>query len=228
MERQRKDKRLRKILRISVIAGIFGQTFSTLSGSGSAFLTKFAIMLNATPLQFGILSAIGQVSQIFQPLGAIITKRRRKRKGVVLTLQFIGYGIALLYGILPFVFFSGSTIRAFLLLFLLSVSLLSVANNAWIGWISDLVPLRVRGRFFSVSSQYVMLTAVGVSYGFSLFIDRFSTGSRQYLHTQESAFFTAENLPLGFAIIFFCSCYISFFRAGCPFTTARERKEDRE
>ena len=215
MTRQRKDKGLRKIFRISVTSGIFGQVFGTLSGSGSAFLTKFAIMLNATPLQFAVLSAIGQVSQIFQPLGAFITKRRTKRKGVVLTLQFVGCGIALFYGILPFTFSSGGTIRAFLVLFFFSVSLLSVASNAWIGWISDVVPLSVRGRFFSALSRYVMLTAVGISYGFSLFIDRFDRGDGQGFHVHKSSFFTAENLPLGFAIIFlvavvaaFCGLYV--------------------
>ena len=83
LKRQRKDRGLGRIFRISVISGIFGQIFSTLSGSGSVFVTKFAIMLNAAPLHFAILAAIGQVSQIFQPLGAFVTKRRTKRKGVV-------------------------------------------------------------------------------------------------------------------------------------------------
>ena len=203
MARQREDTGLRKIFRISVLSGVFGQIFNTLSGSGSAFLTKFAIMLNATPLQFAILSAIGQLSQIFQPIGAFVTRKRTKRKGVVLTLQCIGCGIVLLYGILPFTFFSGNTIYAFLLLFFISVSLLSIASNAWIGWISDVVPLRVRGRFFSVLSQYVMLTAVIVGYGFSLFIDHFSTGGGKVFRVEEGTFFTTENLPLGFAVVFF-------------------------
>ena len=192
------------------MSGIFGQIFSTLSGSGSAFLTKFAIMLNATPLHFAILSAIGQVSQIFQPLGAFVTKRRTKRKGVVLALQFIGCGIVLCFGIIPSVFSSGNAIHALLLLSFLSVSILSIAGNAWIGWITDVVPLRVRGRFFSTLSQYVMLTAVGVGFGFSLFIDHFSSAGRQDIHAQASAFFKAENLPLGFAIIFFAAVVAAF------------------
>jgi len=147
LRRQRKDRGLGRIFRISVISGIFGQVFSTLSGSGSAFITKFAIMLDAAPLHFAILAAIGQVSQIFQPLGAFVTKRRTKRKGVVLTLQFIGCGIVLCFGIIPFVFSAGNAIYALLLLSLLSVSILSVANNAWIGWITDVVPLRVGDAF---------------------------------------------------------------------------------
>ena len=211
---QRKDKGLRKIFRISVTSGIFVQIFSTLSGSGSAFLTKFVIMLNATPLQFAILAAIGQVSQIFQPLGAFVTKKRTKRKGVVLALQLIGCGIALCFGILPFIFSSGDAIHVLLLLLLVSVSLLSIAGNAWIGWITDIVPVNIRGRFFSTLSQYVMLTAVIVGMGFSLFIDHFSSAGRQDLHAWASDFFRTENLPLGFAIIFFVAVVAAFFGLG--------------
>jgi MFS family permease len=212
--RHRKDRVLRKIFRLSVISGIFGQVFSTLSGSGSAFLTKFAIMLSATPLQFSLLFAIGQVSQVFQPIGAFVTKNRTNRKSVVLTLQFLGCGMALFYGILPFISFSGNTIYIFLLLFFLSVSLLSIAGNAWIGWISDVVPLRVRGRFFSNVSQSVMLTAIVVGYAFSLFIDHFNTGVGQDFHIRESAFFSPGNLPIGFAIVFFVAVISAFSGLG--------------
>jgi MFS family permease len=214
MIRQRGDRGLRKIFRISAISGIFGQIFSTLSGPGSAFLTKFAIMLNAAPLHFALLSAIGQVSQTFQLLGAFVTKRRKKRKGVVLTLQFVGCGIVLCFGIVPFIFSTGNAINALLLLFFLSVSLLSVASNAWIGWITDIVPLRVRGRFFSILSQYVMLTAIGVGFIFSLFVDHFSSTGKDDIRSHAYAFFKAENLPLGFAIIFFVSVAAAFSGLG--------------
>jgi MFS family permease len=214
MVKQTKERGRGKIFRISVMSGILSQVFSTLSGSGSAFLTKFVIMLNATPFHFAVLSAIGQVSQVFQALGAFVTRRRTKRKGVVLTLQFIGCGIALLYGILPFIFSSGNAIRAFLLLLFVSVSLLSIAGNVWIGWISDIIPLRIRARFFSGLSQYLMLTTVAVSYGFSLFIDHFGISGKENLHTQGSAFFTAENLPAGFTIIFLIAVVAAFSGLG--------------
>lgn len=185
-------------------------------------------MLNATPLHFAILSAIGQVSQIFQPLGVFVTKKRTKRKGVVLTLQFIGCGIVLCFGILPFVFSSGNAIHALLLLFFLSVSLLSIASNAWIGWITDVVPLTVRGRFFSTLARYVMLTAVGVGVGFSLFIDHFSSAGGQNIHARASAFFRAENLPLGFAIIFSVAVVGAFFGLGVLSRLPEKKKKIEE
>lgn len=197
---EREDGRFSNIVRISIAEGIFGQIFNSLSGPGSVFLTKFAIMINATSLQFGILAAIGQISLVFQPLGAIITRRREKRKGVVLNLLFAGRGIALFYGIIPFFFLSGNTISVFLLLFFLSVSLSAVADNAWIAWISDMIPRRVRGRFFSARSRYLMLTAIIVSCAFGFFIDLFIEGASS---GRLSGIFTHEHLPYGFAIIFF-------------------------
>jgi len=210
MEREREDKRLRRFLKISIIEGVLGQIFTTLAGPGSAFLTKFAIMLNATPFQFGILSAIGQLSQIFQPLGSIMTKKRLKRKPIVLPLQFSGRAIALLYGALPFVFLRGNAMDVFLLLFLISISLQSVADNAWIGWISDLVPVSARGRFFSLRSQYLMFTAVGAGYVFSIFIDSFTTEGMHVPYFWRPLFFKAEQLTLGFSVIFLVAAVAGF------------------
>ena len=199
MQIEREERRFRKTVRISIAEGIFGQIFNSLSGPGSAFVTKFAIMLHATPLQFGILAAIGQISLLFQPLGAMITKRRDRRKGVVLKLLFAGRGITIFYGILPLIFVTGHAIEALLLLSLFSVSLAAVANNAWIAWISDMIPVGMRGRFFSLRSRYLMLTAIAVAYAFSLFIDRFTAADNT---VWLGSFFVPDNLSYGFAIIF--------------------------
>ncbi len=201
---------LRKIFRISVLSGIFGQVFGVLAGAGSAFLTKFAILLNAAPVHFGILAAIGQISQIFQPIGSFVTKRRTRRKGVVLALLFIGYAVAICFGVLPFVFPQGTAIYAFLLLFLTSVAFLSIANNAWIGWITGILPSRVRGRFFSILSQYMMITSVAIGIVFSIFIDSFAPPNSPDGGAESGAFFAPEGMPIGFAIVFLVAAAAGF------------------
>ncbi len=208
--RKGEDGSLRKIFRISVVSGIFGQIFSVLAGSGSAFLTKFAILLHASPVHFGLLAAIGQVSQIFQPIGALVTKRRTRRKGVVLTLQFVGYALAVCFGALPFLFPNHQAINIFLMLFFLSVSILSIANNAWIGWITDVIPHRVRGRFFSTLSRYMMIIAVGTGIVCGLFIDSFSAPVNNDAVPNAAIFLRPENLPLGFMIIFLVAAAAAF------------------
>lgn len=203
MVKQEKDDGLKKIFRISVISGILSQIFNTLIGSGSAFVTKFAIILNASPLHFAILAAIGQISQVFQPIGALITKNRIERKGLVITLRSIGYGITLFFIILPFIFSNEVAIKALIILSFFSVSLLSIANNAWIGWIADVVPLRVRGRFFSVISQYILLTSIGVGLIFGFLVDNFDIVSYKP--------FDAEKMHIVFAAIFFIGVFAAFW-----------------
>jgi len=75
---------LRRTMKISVIEGAFAQMYMSLSGPGSVFITRFAVLLNASPLHFGLLAAIGQMSQVFQPLGALITRPLKSRKRMVL------------------------------------------------------------------------------------------------------------------------------------------------
>jgi len=164
---------LKKSLKISVSEGVSSQVFTSLGGPGSVFLTKFAVMLGATPFQFGILAAIGQLSQLFQPLGVALTRRSKERKPVTLKLLSVGRTIVLLFGILPFFLPKNIAIWAFLGLFLVSSSFNAAGLNTWIAWISDLFPLRIRGRFLSRRSQFLLIAALITGYLFGAFVDMF-------------------------------------------------------
>lgn len=198
-------RRLKEFEKLSVIEGVFAQIFNTLAGPGSAFITKFAIMLNATPFQFGILSAIGQGSQIFQPFGAVITRSKVKRKSVVISLQLLARATVLLYALLPFAGLGGSSIYVFLLLFLFSVSMQAMADNAWIGWMTDLIPHGARGRYFSLRTQYMLFGAIAAGYLFSIFIDSYGPGGSDHFVRSGSALFRPELLPIGFLLLFFAA-----------------------
>lgn len=189
---------------------MFGQMFSSLAGSGSPFLIKYALVLSATPMHLSILAAIGQVSQIFQPLGSLVIKRRTARKGAVLTLQFFGYALAFCVGLLPFILSQQHALTAFLCIFFLSVLFLSVANNIWIGWITDIVPGRMRGRFFAMLSQYGMIVSLVVGAGFGLFIDAFGRPLDDRENSPIFTFFRQENIHLGFLVIFSIAALAAF------------------
>ncbi|MGD9706922.1 MAG: MFS transporter, partial [Candidatus Delongbacteria bacterium] len=141
--------RLRGAIKISIVEGIFAQIHSTMTAIGTVFITKFALMLNATPFQFGILSSIGQLSQLFQPLASVITKNLDSRKSQTVNYALAGRLLTLLLPVIPFVFEGRAAITAFLSVCFISTVLQAISGNMWIAWISDLVPLRFRGRFFS-------------------------------------------------------------------------------
>jgi hypothetical protein len=197
---------INRTVKISITEGMLWQVYATVAAPGSVFLTKFAVMLGATPLQFGLVSAIGQLSQVFQPLGVALTRKMTSRKGVVVALVSAGRAIAFLYGFLPLALSAQAAMWAFLPLFLVATSLQAVGGNAWIGWISDIIPLEIRGRFFARRSQFLMLAGMVTGYLFSAFIDLFATersGLSQAIVSAvgNAALFVSENLPHAFAAL---------------------------
>jgi MFS family permease len=165
---------LRRTFRISLTEGIFAQVHMTLAGPGSVFVTRMAVMLGAAPVHFGLLAAAGQFSQLLQPLGVAITRRKALRKPTVMLLAGSGRMLAPAFGLLPFLFPGDISLNVFLVLFVLSASLLSLSVNVWTGWIGDIVPHRVRGRFFASRNQILMLAGLLTGYVFGTLADLFS------------------------------------------------------
>ncbi|MBN2858097.1 MAG: MFS transporter [Candidatus Delongbacteria bacterium] len=199
--------RLRGAIKVSIIEGIFAQIHGTLSAIGTVFITKFALMLNATPLQFGILSSIGQFSQMFQPLASVITKNLDSRKNTTVNYALAGRFLTLFIPVIPFVFEGQAAIAVFLSVCFISTVLQAISGNMWIAWISDLVPLRFRGRFFSNRSVYLTIAAILTGYTFGFFLDLFDSGKgslaeKLKLALDLSGFLNKDNLPYAYMIIF--------------------------
>ncbi|HCX59503.1 MAG TPA: MFS transporter, partial [Candidatus Cloacimonas sp.] len=53
---------IRHTIHSSVREGVFAQIYGNLAQIGSSFITKLMVMLGASPLQYSLLSAIGQIS----------------------------------------------------------------------------------------------------------------------------------------------------------------------
>jgi MFS family permease len=203
----KKSDNLRNAIKLSIIEGSYAQIYATLSSIGTVFITKFALLLNATPFHFGVLSSIGQLSQLFQPLGSIITKDLESRKSKTVRYAFAGRFLTLLLPVIPFLFDGHTAIYIFLSVCLASTVLQAISGNMWIAWISDLIPLRFRGRFFSGRSVYLTIAAILTGYVFGFFLDMFDSaegGSLEKLKKYIPAgdFFTRENLPYAYIIIF--------------------------
>ncbi|NIA22562.1 MAG: MFS transporter [Proteobacteria bacterium] len=196
---------VRETIRYSIIEGAFAQIFLVLSGPGSVFITKFAIMLGAKPIDFGILTSIGRLSDVFQLLGMAITKRFKSRKSVILPFASIGRALILVIALIPF-FMRGSNyaIYIFLLIFFFSASLQSISANAWIAWISDMIPLRIRGRFFSRRNQYLVVIGTVVAFIASFYVDLFDKPPGAFAKFVLKIFHGLHHIPsVNMSIVFF-------------------------
>lgn len=205
--KKRKQQILRRGIRISTIDGLFAQLYGALCQIGSGFITKFMVILGASPLQFSLLSALGQVSALFQPLGLAFTHRLKSRKNACVWITAAGRFLTFFMGAALLFSSASQGIWFILALLFVSAGLQAIGANIWIAWISDLVPLSIRGKFFSKRNQILILAGLAAGYIFSLFVDMFEAGGGilRILLDKSAAlasFFVPANQPLFMSGIF--------------------------
>ncbi|HOH46958.1 MAG TPA: MFS transporter [Candidatus Cloacimonadota bacterium] len=195
---------LRKTYRISILEGIFAQIYGSVCQIGSSYITKILVILGASPIHYSLLSALGQVSAVFQPLGLALTKGLKRRKWACVWITSAGRFLTLFLGFSLFFRDKSTGIWFILGLLFVSAGLQSAGANIWIAWLSDLVPLRIRGRFFSRRNQIMMFASLIFSYVLSFHVDLFEKagsgfrasyaaflGLQKYLTLQNQAWFLA-------------------------------------
>ena len=144
------------------VAEIVGACFS------SAVVTAWGVELGASPVLLGVLWGLPYFGQIFQLPGAWVTARFG-RKRVAVVMNALARQALLPIAVLPFADLSIDAKRAILVaLFALSSLLSILGNNAWLAWMGDLVPARVRGRYFGQRTAMCTLVATVASLGNSL------------------------------------------------------------
>ncbi len=167
---------VRRALHISTLEGAVATVQITISGAigGSVFLTGFALLLGANNFQLGLLGALPFVGQLFQFVGAYLEQRSGERRNLVLYGSLVGRLIWALLLALPFLsFLQGSELAIFFLGLAISYAANGIAANAWLSWMSDLVPGHERGRYFGVRNTVVALSAMLTTYLAGLALDHF-------------------------------------------------------
>ncbi|MCK9310535.1 MAG: MFS transporter, partial [Candidatus Cloacimonetes bacterium] len=202
-----KDGSLRKAYRISILEGIFAQVYGNLAQIGSSFITKLMVIMGATPMHYSLLSALGQVSAIWQPLGVALTHKLRQRRMACVWITAAGRILTLFLGLALLFPIREHGIWFILILLSLSAGLQSMGANIWIAWISDLIPLSIRGRFFSRRNQILVSIGLVISYILSFHVDLFEPAKNNlkqlyigFLHAE--SFFTPQNQAWFLAGIF--------------------------
>ncbi len=170
---KRKNSLIHRVYYTSIREGIFAQVYGNLAQIGSSFITKFLVLLGATPLQYSLLSALGQISNLWQPLGVAFSHHIPQRKWLCVWITAVGRLLSLFMGLALFFPNSSHGIWFILTLLFFSAGFQATGANIWIAWISDLIPLKIRGRFFSFRNQILMIVGLVFSYIISYHVDLF-------------------------------------------------------
>jgi MFS family permease len=181
---------VRRALRISMVEGAVSTVSISITGAigGSVFLTGFAMLLGASSFHLGLLGALPFLGQLTGFLGAYLEERVGNRRAMVLYGALAGRLVWALLLALPFLgFLGGAQLAVFFVGLAISYALNGIAGNAWLSWMSDLVPPRERGSYFGTRNTLAAIAAMAATYLAGLGLD---------------ALRAQGNEPLGYALIF--------------------------
>lgn len=153
----RKASPNRKNLALATWEGVPSTIFQVIIGG--QFLTGFLLYLGATSGQLGFVLAITTFVNIAQIAVAFFIQRLKSRKWALVLFggfQRILWGCT---GIVPFVFPKDYWVTAFIGFYVSAFLLNTVLSMLWSSLISDIVPARVRGRYFGIRNT--VLNALG-------------------------------------------------------------------
>ena len=162
----------RRGMRISTYDGVFATIHGNLTGG--VIFTSLLLTLGAQKYHFAILNAISAIAQLPQILSAFWMGRLRSRKAVVISSALVSRLILCLIVLLPHMLPFPTALKTILGAAFLWGALGSISSNAWTGWMSDLVPRRIRGRYFSSRNFALGLASIIASLLVSWFLDQFS------------------------------------------------------
>ena len=156
---------LRKAMLIATGGWMFGSVwFSSMSGTP---LTLYAKQLGASQFQFGLLAALPFLASILSLPASILIEATGQRKRIFLLGLYLQRFLWFVIAIAPLWILNkgGFThqrlaMSVFLWLMFIMYSGQAIGGPAWVTWMADLVPDRIRGKYFSRRRQFGMLTAV--------------------------------------------------------------------
>lgn len=167
---------VRRGLLLSIAEGMMAQVHITLTAG--AFLTGYALMLGAGNVTVGIVAALPFLIQPLQLFGAWLIERQGARKPLAVGGSF-GRALWLILLVLPYLPLS-TTHRLIALVATLTAAnaLLTLCGNAWLNWMTDLVPPRLRGRYFGTRSSAMAVMAMAANFGGGFWLDQMRAANR--------------------------------------------------
>src|SRR5437764_1062508 len=168
-------RELRRSLRLSTTEGIVAELVGACASG--ATLTAWALYLGLAPVLVGLLGALPFIAQLVQIPSAWLTHVHGSRRTALWTIG-VARQLPLALAFLPWLPLSQAEQRAVLLAIAAAASLLGVAgNNAWTTWMGELVPDRLRGRYFGRRTAFCALGSTLGALGAGLALDHARPGA---------------------------------------------------
>ena len=151
-----------KGLKMLIFDGICTQVMSVLTGG--AFLTAFALLLGASNVVIGLLTALNPLAQILQIPAIFLIERTRLRKAAVVFSSFFSRIFWIIAALLPWLVPPSYRIYLLIVSVLLFYGIGAISGLAFNSWMIDFIPERIRGRY--TGKRLAISTLVGAALSF--------------------------------------------------------------
>ena len=140
------ERDLQRGMRMLIADGLCSQAMGALTGG--AVLVAFAVMLGASNTVIGLLAAIGPLTQMLQIPTVFLVDSSGLRKALVLGSSLFSRLAWLVVAAIPFYVAADYQVAVLLTCLFIYFGLGTISGCAFNSWMRDLVPDRIRGRFF--------------------------------------------------------------------------------
>lgn len=171
-------ERLRGSLTWAAAAWLFGSVWMT--STAGAPLTLFAKALGLDVYEFGILAALPFMASLLSVPASLLIEHTAQRKRIfffgLYTQRLLWIPIALLPVALLNWFGAGGkqvAVWTFMVLVLVMHAGNAVGGPAWMSWMADVVPNRVRGRYFANRRRLGTISAIPAAIFVGWVVDKY-------------------------------------------------------
>lgn len=201
-------KTRRKAIKISIWEGLFTNIHSNLAGG--LFATGFIKTLGATNIHYAWLTALPTIASVTQIVSAYWIQLFHHRKFFTIITTLLARMLWLPILIIPFFLTKDATLTWFFVFFAFICILGTVSSNAWTGWMADLVPGSIRGRYFSRRALILTIGAMVIVLIGGIFMEKCKVFSIESIPSWiKSIFPHSDNMPsadyvmlVGFSLLF--------------------------
>jgi MFS family permease len=161
----------RQAMKLVTVAWVFGNFWVSTVWPGTVTITRLGQELGANAYHFGLIAAMPFFAPVLSIFSSMWIDRSGDRKTIflrwVLWHRYLWFAIAAVPVVLLWfdnsLFTRDVALLAVLSLILAQWLIHSVGSPAWISWMADLVPDRLRGRYFARRRQWGILSGIAAA-----------------------------------------------------------------
>ena len=152
-ELKKKSSNYRRNMQVGLLEGIPATViYMTLGGP---YLTGYLLYLGASSVQVGIAAAIPALTNVLQILAALGMQYINNRRLAIIIFASIHRVVWVLTGLIPFLFPESLWVIIYLIMMFIAFAGNAVSSVAWTSLIADMVPSRLRGKYFGLRNAVI-------------------------------------------------------------------------